>query len=317
MNPKPVALPRPPRAEASAVALTEGVASADLQLKELMHRREAIAFELDLVDAEVERFAIESICGDADDSQDVENYDGSLGITKEYVDEHEPPVGQLQWLEDLAVRFNGSNDSPGDVAGARWGSGGLIGDDVFVTAGHCFDQSGGGWQRPRRNGVTIEPAEIATLMRLNFNYQVDGTSGATRPGVSFPIDELLEFRIGGLDFAIVRAGRNEAGQLPGEAFGVMKVASTDLSASGAMLCLIQHPAGRPKKVEAGPLFQNQVGRISYDSLDTLGGSSGSLILSPDGEVVGVHTNGGCTRFSGANFGVAIGTIRSVSSIIGG
>jgi V8-like Glu-specific endopeptidase len=73
--------------------------------------------------------------------------------------------------------------------------------------------------------------------------------------------------------------------------------------------------GFPKRIEAGPMFQNTSGQISYDSLDTQGGSSGSPILSDSGELVGVHTNGGCTAFSGFNFGVAIGAIRDASSIV--
>jgi hypothetical protein len=315
MIPKPVALPRPNRAEAAALAPTEGIANTDARLQDLLRRRASQAFEVEILDAEIERFAIESICGPSDDTQDVEMYDGSLGVTRAFVDDHERPVGQLQWLDDLASRFSSPGDSPGDVAGARWGSGGLIADDIFLTAGHCFDQSGGGWQRPRRGGITIEPAEIATLMRLNFTFQVDGTSGATRPGEPFPVEELLEFRLGGLDFAIVRAGKNANGQLPGAVYGTLTPAKADLTTIGAMLCLIQHPSGRPKKIEAGPLFRNSGIRIEYDSLDTEGGSSGSLILDPEGMVVGVHTNGGCTRFSGANFGVPIGAVRAVSSIV--
>ena len=73
--------------------------------------------------------------------------------------------------------------------------------------------------------------------------------------------------------------------------------------------------GVPKRIEAGPMHQNTSGQISYDSLDTLGGSSGSPILSDTGEVVGVHTNGGCTAFSGFNRGVAIDAIRNASSIV--
>lgn len=82
-----------------------------------------------------------------------------------------------------------------------------------------------------------------------------------------------------------------------------------------MLCLIQHPNGRLKCVEAGPMFQNTSGQISYDGLDTQGGSSGSPVLSDAGELVGVHTNGGCTSFSGFNFGVAVNAVRSASSIV--
>ncbi len=145
MYPKPVALPRPRRADAAVAAVLEARRQPGVQLEDLLRRREAIAYELDLVDAEIERYAFESMCGLRDDTQDVETYDGNLGVTRAFVDQHEPPVGQLQWLEDLFERFRGPNESPGDVSGVRWGSGGLIENDLFITAGHCFDQSGGGW----------------------------------------------------------------------------------------------------------------------------------------------------------------------------
>jgi len=44
--------------------------------------------------------------------------------------------------------------NPGDVSGVRWGSGTMISPDLFLTCGHLFDQTGGGWERPRQNGTT-------------------------------------------------------------------------------------------------------------------------------------------------------------------
>ena len=314
MKPKPVALPRPPRAEAAVAADVNH--ESDRRMLDMLSRRDALAYELELVDAELEHLAFESICGAADDTQDVETYDGTLGVTREFVDRHEGPVGQMQWLDDLAQRFAGPDESPGNVAGVRWGSGGLIDEFRFITAGHCLDQTGGGWQRPRRGGAVIQPEEIATLMRVNFNYQIAGDTGQLRPGVPFPVVELSEYRLGGLDYAILVLGRNDAGQSPGELFGTLQVAAQDLDDHDAMLCLIQHPSGRPKRIEAGAMRHNVSGQIAYDSLDTQGGSSGSPVLSPDGEVVGVHTNGGCSAFSGFNYGVAIDAIRNASSVIG-
>ncbi len=152
-------------------------------------------------------------------------------------------------------------------------------------------------------------------MRVNFNYQLNDETSEVRPGDPFLVEELREYRLGGHDFALVRLGRNDAGQLPGEVYGTLQLAAQDLTEEDAMLCLIQHPSGRPKRVEAGPMLHNTAGQIAYDSLDTEGGSSGAPILSTAGEIVGVHTNGGCRAFSGFNFGVAIGVIRQASSLI--
>ena len=316
MQLKPVALPRPLQAELAARATIEtAFVPPEVQLDGLVQRRNMLALELGLLDAQIEQTAIETICGNRDDTQHVELYDGSLGVRRAFVDRHEPRIGQLQWLEDLHDRFSGPGDSAGNVAGQRWCSGGLIANDLFISAGHCFDNQDGGWQRPSRGGKVIEPAEIATLMGVNFNYQVNGQTKKKRPGEAFPVEELLEFRFAGLDFAIVRVGTNAAGRLPGEIYGTLAIAAEDLISEGATLCLIQHPKGRPKGIEAGPMRHNKSGQIAYSSLDTQGGSSGASILSDSGELVGVHTNGGCTDFSGFNFGVAIGAIRDASSIV--
>ncbi len=247
---------------------------------------------------------LESQCGATDDSQPVEQYDGTLGVTQAFVANHQAAVAQVQWNADLASRY----DQPGNVSGVRWGSGTMIGPDLFLTCGHLFDQTGNGWTRPKVDGssATISPQEIATNMHVNFNFQVDPT-GAPRAEVSFPITELVEYRLGGIDMAVCRIGGS-----PGSTFGVTAVATADV-AVGAMLAIIGHPAGLPKRVEAGPATELQPGRLLYDDIDTLGGNSGSGILGPAGTIVGVHTNGGCTTFgTGSNFGVPIMTIRGVS-----
>jgi V8-like Glu-specific endopeptidase len=252
--------------------------------------------------------AIESICGGVDDSQPVEQYDGTLGVTAAFVNAHQGPVGQLQWNDNLAALYT----NPGNVSGVRWGSGTLIANDLFLSAGHCFDQTGGGWQRPRTNGTmnVIQPAEIATNMHVNFNFQVD-PAGNLRAEQQFPVTQLVEYRLNGLDFAIMRLGGN-----PGAAFGAANVSTTD-AAAGDMLCIIGHPAGLPKRIEAGPALHLHDVQIGYDSIDTLGGNSGSGILrAADGLIVGVHTNGGCDNVAiGHNHGVRISSILAASPTI--
>lgn len=247
---------------------------------------------------------LESICGATDDSQPVEQYDGSLGVTRAFVDSRQGMVAQVQWNNDLGSKYT----SPGDVRGARWGSGTLISNDLFITAGHLFDQTGGGWTRPKDNvtGATITPAEIAANMHLNFNYQVD-PGGTLRQEVNFPITQLIEYRFGGLDYAICRIGGN-----PGATFGINGVSAVD-AAIGDMLCIMGHPVGVPKRVEAGPLSGFSGNTLTYNDIDTQGGNSGSGILQAStGLLVGVHTNGGCTGTGGSNFGYRITAIRAAS-----
>jgi V8-like Glu-specific endopeptidase len=253
---------------------------------------------------------LESMCGATDDSQPVEQYDGSLGVPVAFVNTHQRAVGQVQWNDNLAAIYT----NPGTVSGARWGTGTLISNDLFLTAGHLFDQTGGGWERPRQNGTTniIPPTEIATNMHVNFNYQVDA-AGNPRPVQTFAITQLIEYRLGGVDFAICRLAGN-----PGTVFGQSTISTAD-AAIGDMLCIMGHPLGVPKRIEAGPTTDLTGTQITYNDIDTMGGNSGSGILrSTNGRIVGVHTNGGCTAAgTGANFGMRITSILTQSPTLRG
>lgn len=298
-----------PRSRSAAAPPEASDAGWDAEPLFVPHLDEIEALSRELVDHPESENAyaeiLESQCGATDDSQPVEQYDGTLGVTVAFVNAHQRPVGQVQWNANLA----GIYTNPGNVSGVRWGTGTLISNDLFLTAGHLFDQTGGGWQRPRQNGTQniIEPAEIATNMHVNFDYQVDA-SGQLRQEQSFQITALVEYRLGSLDFAVVRLAGN-----PGLTFGTTRVSTTD-AAQNAMICIIGHPAGQPKRIEAGPVFDLHGDRIGYDDIDTLGGNSGSGILrASDGRIVGVHTNGGCTTSgTGHNHGVRITSIIAQS-----
>ena len=285
----------------------------------LLDRRSAFAHDLGLVDAQID-YTLHDLCGTMDDPQDVETYDGTLGVSREFVDKHEAPVGQLVWLDDLPQRYSGANDDPGTVNGQRWGTGALIADNLFLTAGHCFQPDPRRWKVPSHNGTAIAAEEMAQLMCVCFNYQRNGATGHMRPGAVFPVLALMEYSATDLDYAIVKLGPDALGRLPGdkELYGKLTVATKHFPQKNDILCIIQHPNGSEKKVEAGHLMDSRNGRIAYNDIGTFGGASGSPILyEKTGEIVGVHVKGGSLPIGGFNSGTAISAIRAVSKLIPG
>lgn len=256
----------------------------------------------------------ESFCG-ADDFQNVELYDGTLGVSVDFVATHESSTGQIQWRSDLGVRYG---DGAGNVIGQRWCTGTLITADLFLTAGHCFDPQDDpyGWKTPARlvNGAkTLIPAEeIATEMVVNFGYQISADTQNIREPNVYPIEQLVEYRIDGLDYAILQLGQGSNKTLPGDAHG-MRATNIDGFETGDTLTVIQHPKGLPKKIEAGTDTNIDGSFITYGDIDTLGGSSGSGVLNSSGEIVAVHTNGGCMNQSGENVALSLKRIASASA----
>ncbi|KXY34476.1 hypothetical protein AT269_18370 [Bacillus cereus] len=245
---------------------------------------------------------IESICG-SNDLQDVEKYNGQSGVSIEFVKKHQKPVGQVQWNKTLPY------SNPGDVSDVRWGSGILITQDLFLTAGHLFDNNPGDWIVPRKDNSNnpIAPEEIALNMKVNFNYQINPTTNEPYIEDSYEIEKLVEYRNEGLDYAIVKLKGS-----PGNKYGFTKISNTDAKIND-MLCIIQHPRGLPKKIGAGKVITLREEFIAYQ-IDTEGGTSGSAIIQSSNEViVGVHTNGDCPDKD--NYGLRISSIKEVSPTV--
>jgi V8-like Glu-specific endopeptidase len=221
---------------------------------------------------------IESQCGGVNESQNVETYDGTLGVSVDFVRQHQRAVGQTM------------------RGASRSCSGTLIGNDLFISAGHCFD------------------ANPNPQTQVTFNFQTDAAGNAL-PEQRFAILGVLEHRLGGLDYEIIQLAGNPAGT-----FGFTLVSPVD-PALGDMVCIIGHPATAPKQVEAGPVTAFSGNQIRYNDADTLPGNSGSGILhSPSGRLVGVHTNGGCAGTdpeTGFNLGMRIASLIEASPILQG
>lgn len=273
--------------------------------------------ERSIVTDRISKTIFESICMGKDDSQPVELYDGKLGVTKDFVSKFYGPVGQIQWRYDFGAKYKQPNNSAGNVAGVRWCTGALISKDLFLTAGHCFDNSGSSWDLPKINNQVIASSEIALLMRVNFNYQVNGQTKSLRSDtIDYPILELKEYRNGGLDYAIIRLGKDKNNLLPGDKFGFIGI-STDAVADKSIAGIIQHPMGKPKVIEAGPISFMDALQLGYNDIDTEGGSSGSPVISANlNKIIGVHVRGGCRPDNtGNNWATSIPAILRVSETL--
>ena len=268
--------------------------------------------------------SVESQCGDVNNLQDVELYDGSLGVSTDYVQTNEPSTLQFQWMNEASIRNRLPDHFPGNVSGARWCTGTLIANSLVLTAGHCFEvQNKYGWTSPYKRGanqekIYAEPSVIATLFVANFGYQINKETGQIRKPSVYPVTRLIELERGNLDYSIVELGPDAEGKMPGD-----HVASAPLSQqpahAGDVLGVIQHPQGEPKKIEAGKLLKLDGDKLLYDDIDTWGGSSGAGIRDANGKLIGVHTHAGCTSTArgseGANKGVNLQSIFAVSDQI--
>lgn len=275
-------------------------------------QRNEIAAELESWRKAQARFDAETICGPLDESVDVERYQGNLGPSKAFVDLHQPQTAQIQWNDDLQQRLGVGGD-PGMVSGLRWCSGTLIADNVFLTAGHCFDIDSNGWKTPRLNGVPISPQEMPKYMKLNFGYQRPPTGTLPRAATVYPITRLIEHRRGGLDYAIIEVGRGANGEYPSKKFGLARIETSSSSIETASrLTVIQHPLGEPKKIAAGIGYGVNEQHVTYSDVDTQGGASGAGVINDEGRLIAIHVLGGCTVNGGVNSAVRLDVIRKQS-----
>jgi V8-like Glu-specific endopeptidase len=218
-----------------------------------------------------------AICGSTNDAQYVNSYNGNLGPPTTFVQTYKRSKGALE-----SYAGNGTT--------GKYCSGTLIASNLFLTAGHCVGSS-----------------TLGDYIAFNYERAAGSTTLLTQTHAR--VNAIVEDGLGGIDYAILRLDGT-----PGATWGISAVATTDAEV-GAAITIIGHPSGQPKQIEAGTVASRSTGYLRYGNVDTLNGSSGSGILNSSGQLVGVHTNGGCTATGGTNSGVRISQIRAVSNVL--
>jgi V8-like Glu-specific endopeptidase len=253
----------------------------------------------------------EAKCGKKDESQDVELYrvirpersitvDDTKGIPPLYVQLNEPSTVQIQWRSagDLQTRL-GPDYNIGSISGKRWCTATLVTQDLLLTAGHCFET----WEdrinntpyRIRADGKTrdyVSPYQLAKLMVVNFNYQLDKESFQPREPTRVPIESLVEYKEKDLDYAIAKLADHDEQGRPLPQLKTAKLAK-EIPVAGETISIIQHPNGHLKQIENGSVYQIDDEWLYYADIDTAAASSGSGVRNIFGELLAVHTNGGC------------------------
>lgn len=150
---------------------------------------------------------------------------------------------------------------------------------VVLTAGHC---------------VGLGDQE---LLEFNYEERPDGDPLVT-------LGTVIELSTEP-DYALIRLD-----QLPAVTPTPLTSRPTDL------LAIIQHPRGRPKVIAEGKLAGACHDHVYYTDLDTLDGSSGAGVLTRQGYLLAVHTDGDCaTNGSGSNVGWSAASIVAASGYL--
>lgn len=155
----------------------------------------------------------------------------------------------------------------------------LISDGCALTAGHC----------------------LVALGEARFFVDQKNTPEKREGEFVYPVDQrwirALQSRIGN-DWAVVRLKANpKTGLLPGKVHGFIEpeVRRVEISDVGLELHAIEKAADRSyQRVKASGQLLWTESSIIYHDLDTLGGSSGALVIDVGtGKAIGIHTHGGC------------------------
>lgn len=152
----------------------------------------------------------------------------------------------------------------------------------FVCTGFMISSS-----RMMTNNHCVAKNKVCATTTAIFGFQKNA-NGAVDSGEQFACKEVVATDVE-KDYTIL-----ELAGSPGDRWGTLTLDSSDVD-DGAEIYIIQHPAGEPKQISK---VNCQVDRAVVDGrgsdtdmahvCDTLGGSSGSPVLSESNTVIGLH-----------------------------
>ena len=156
-------------------------------------------------------------------------------------------------------------------------SGFLVGDDLFVTAGHCITGADEckGVSMIFDYGYDQQGKDLSTVDSDNVYYCKSIVSRALESGT-------------GKDYALVKLDRPVVGREP------LKLRREGAISKGEGVTVIGHPSGLPTKITSGAKVRTNDGDLPYfvANLDTYGGNSGSAVFNTtSGEVEGILVRG--------------------------
>ncbi len=156
-------------------------------------------------------------------------------------------------------------------------SGFLVGEDLFVTAGHCITDA--------------ESCSSAALV-FGFGYETQGQDLDSVSGDDVYHCSSIVARVQnpGLaeDFAVIKLDRAVVGREP------LKLRRRGSIAVGDGVTVIGHPSGLPTKITSGGKVRSNSVELPYfvANTDTYGGNSGSAVFNTTtGEVEGILVRG--------------------------
>ncbi|MET0403077.1 MAG: trypsin-like peptidase domain-containing protein [Cystobacter sp.] len=235
-----------------------------------------------------------------------QDFDESLSSDALMSNESTVIVGEVDWKSTTlltgtqATRANAVAYLAIPAAGSRctaW----LVSDDVIITNNHCISTAAG-----------------AAGAKATFNY-IDGVAAGSR--IAYDCSTFIK-TWSNLDMTALRCAALN-GKKPGQVYGKLTVASTNAATNAGVYVLHQNcntsGCAPTKKFSPGKILNANYSSTdaSYDS-DTLGGSSGSPVLSTaTNEVIALHHYGYSSGGKGThNSGVRATLLKSALAEIG-